>query len=434
MKRMKRGQITVFILLGLLIFLFIIFLLVYAAPSLLPMKQSTDVVAVQTYIDSCLESQLAEVISLVSLQGGYYDQPDYTLNYTVDGETYVIYVPYIPYFLMFSQDTAPLKAELEEQLSIGLLESLSNCTDFSKIHYNVSLVSGVVAADVKLTSTSAVAKISLPIEIRHMDSTTSLNKFQIEKKTNLYKLYTIALLLTQQQLFYGNQWCVTCISSIIAEKDISLLKEDLIRDKEYDFLYTIQDNSEEGLIFRFAHGFLYPEQTVAPLLLSIENREATIGYEFYYKIGAYGTNLTYSDDTALFDINPTTGVIQFTPDKMDIGTFIITIQVTDDKNQSAETSFVLEVTDVVSSLLSVEPFPYFTSFVGEEFTYTLNVTSNYTTSFTDDTDLFDIDINTGEIRFTPDSTDVGEHEFTITVTDTVGNFVEQEGYIVVVEK
>jgi hypothetical protein len=48
--------------------------------------------------------------------------------------------------------------------------------------------------------------------------------------------------------------------------------------------------------------------------------------------------LIFSDDSDLFDINPTTGRISFTPSKEDIGSHTATITVTDqDGNSDSET-------------------------------------------------------------------------------------------------
>ncbi|UCF08418.1 MAG: hypothetical protein JSW28_01650, partial [Thermoplasmata archaeon] len=61
---------------------------------------------------------------------------------------------------------------------------------------------------------------------------------------------------------------------------------------------------------------------------------------------------------------------------------------------------------------------------GDTFYYKINVSdvdSDDSLTFSDNTDLFDIHPETGEISFTPSKEDAGTHTVTITVTDSQGN-------------
>jgi hypothetical protein len=51
--------------------------------------------------------------------------------------------------------------------------------------------------------------------------------------------------------------------------------------------------------------------------------------EFYAAGECDGDRITYSDDTGLFDINGTTGLIEFTPGSDQVGTYFVNITVSD---------------------------------------------------------------------------------------------------------
>jgi len=70
----------------------------------------------------------------------------------------------------------------------------------------------------------------------------------------------------------------------------------------------------------------------------------------------------------------------------------------------------------------IEPIPDMTAYVGEKFTYDVDVTGdrNGTVTFYDDTNLFDIDNETGLIDFTPTENDIGEYYINISVESVCG--------------
>jgi hypothetical protein len=78
--------------------------------------------------------------------------------------------------------------------------------------------------------------------------------------------------------------------------------------------------------------------SIEPELELVGNLVATEGESFYYTVTIENYDpartYTFSDDSALFDIDPATGNISFKPTKSDAGTHIVTITVTDDNGNS----------------------------------------------------------------------------------------------------
>ena len=66
--------------------------------------------------------------------------------------------------------------------------------------------------------------------------------------------------------------------------------------------------------------------------------------------------------------------------------------------------------------ISIEPIPHLYATRNQAFTYTLPVKGDNLT-FTDYTPLFDISLSTGQINFTPQERDAGDHEILIFIKD-----------------
>ncbi|MEE9150975.1 MAG: putative Ig domain-containing protein, partial [Thermoplasmata archaeon] len=142
-----------------------------------------------------------------------------------------------------------------------------------------------------------------------------------------------------------------------------------------------------------------------------------------------GDSITFLDNSTLFDIDGYTGEISFTPTNEDVGVHFVNISVLDENggmNYQTVTFIIVNVNDPPSIdeddvliLSDVVSLP-----VGETFTYQINAfdeDTEDTLTFSDDTDMFDIDPTTGEIAFTPEKKDVGMHTVKITVTDEDGD-------------
>ncbi|MEM3043801.1 MAG: DUF2341 domain-containing protein, partial [Thermoplasmata archaeon] len=138
-----------------------------------------------------------------------------------------------------------------------------------------------------------------------------------------------------------------------------------------------------------------------------------------------GEELRFSDDTFLFDIDPMTGLMSFTPTNENIGVLTANITVTDLGGLSSTTTVVITVLNT-NDPPALDRVKDATATEDELFEMTVTATDpdlrwgldNLT--FSDDSPLFDIDPRTGKISFTPGNEHVGKHLITIKVTDESG--------------
>ena len=140
-------------------------------------------------------------------------------------------------------------------------------------------------------------------------------------------------------------------------------------------------------------------------------------------------SFTFGDNTTLFEIDADSGVISFTPTNEDVGEHVVNISVMDGNGG-------LDYQEIVVIVENVNDSPHIPDTVknelsqdielkpGDSFIYTILVDDpdrDDDLTFSDDTDLFDINPNTGEIIFVPKGEDAGTHTVTITVTDSQGD-------------
>jgi hypothetical protein len=128
--------------------------------------------------------------------------------------------------------------------------------------------------------------------------------------------------------------------------------------------------------------------------------------------------LTYYDNATVFDINPSTGVINWTPDPDELGSYPVLITCGDGELNVSGTLliFVLDVNnapvlDSIGSLIAIE---------NQLFTHDVDATDadeNDTLTYYANSTLFTINSSTGLVNFTPSLAEVGNYTINFSVTD-----------------
>ncbi|NOZ80375.1 MAG: hypothetical protein GXP63_01770 [DPANN group archaeon] len=164
----------------------------------------------------------------------------------------------------------------------------------------------------------------------------------------------------------------------------------------------------------------------------LENRTVRARDLFIYDINAtdidVGDTLTYFDNSTLFNISPSTGLINFTPADEQIGNHSINITACDDSGSFDNcTSATFLLTILFSNHPPIlSPIGNQEAYVGLGVHLDLNATDadNDTLTFFTNSSLFTIDNVTGVISFVPSAAMEGQHSIILGVTDTYYNVTE----------
>lgn len=134
--------------------------------------------------------------------------------------------------------------------------------------------------------------------------------------------------------------------------------------------------------------------------------------------------VVFSDNTTLFEIDPTTGKLSFTPTQEQVGIYNIGIIATDLAGDMDQENFTLEVQDAEDPPL-LDEIPDQSATQDAPFTYTVSAIDpdlpyGDALTFSDNSPLFAIEAATGAISFTPAVKDIGSYRITVTVNDARG--------------
>jgi hypothetical protein len=158
-------------------------------------------------------------------------------------------------------------------------------------------------------------------------------------------------------------------------------------------------------------------------LIPIGDQTAYVNHTYYYDVNVTNENeshATFQDDTNLFDINSSTGEIEFTPDDSQLGQeYLVNISVLS-PCRKLKCSEIVKFTITYWNRPPVLDFiPNQTIYQNDHFVYDVNATDpdNDVLTFEDNATFFEINPSTGIIDFIPVQDDVGNHSVMIWVRD-----------------
>ena len=200
---------------------------------------------------------------------------------------------------------------------------------------------------------------------------------------------------------------------------------------KYFIEILVRDN--QSVTFSRAFNLTVQNQNDPPVIEAIAPQAATQGKLWQVMARAsdpdqstpQGDRLRFGDDSPLFDINPESGLITFTPANKDVGLRACNITVTDLAGASCSTMLWLTVLNVndppvldpIDDQAAVEDVPFEMTVKASDPDVPLRL-DNLT--FSDDSPVFDMDPVTGKASFTPTNKEVGRHTIKITVRDESG--------------
>jgi len=368
----KRGQLSLFIAIGIVLVLLIGILIVslrFQASSTTEIQKVTekpmDIVPIQNYVESCIESVGKDAVLYIGGHGGYYELPVQSSPGITNK---------VPYYFYINHDLMPTLDMIEQQLSNymnnELFFCLQNFNDFRESGMNIS--QGKIVTQTTILPGSVLFEVNMPLVISKDSSHTILTLFSRELQgVRLYTMYTITRSLLDEQLKDSSKICIGCIIDLAEAQDMYTSMQVL---DTTTVIFTITDLNttlnDFPLVFSFANIYGDYSCTNPPYdwseddlqqfmkdcvnqqmqstdytlkLEDIPDLDATINEPFAYQVQAMGINLVYSDYTDLFDINDTTGEFNFTPTKDNLGDNYIWLSVKDSIGNEKYTSFMLTV-------------------------------------------------------------------------------------------
>ncbi len=194
----KRGQVTIFIILAIVIVGGIIAYFALRGDAATSLPQ--DMEPVYDYYISCLEATVEEGVSLLGEQGGYIELPDFEAGspYAPFSSQMSFFGQAVPYWMYVSgnnvlKEQVPSKIGMERELENYINDRLTTCdfSDFEAMGYDVYIEEG--SASVGILNNKVDVGISNKVNIYKGDSSAFVSSHKFSVSSKLGKFYDMAI-------------------------------------------------------------------------------------------------------------------------------------------------------------------------------------------------------------------------------------------------
>jgi len=250
----KRGQITTFIVAGIIV-LVIVAMTLYLRRQLQPLKVEAppDVAPVQRFVEGCLHTVGEEGILKNSLQGGYYknfDQQALSLPGMI----------YVPVYFNGVFLSVPTEEKIRKELGNYVADNLNSCIgDFKSLQgFSIVEEGNLSITNMILGENKVSVEYDYPLKINNK---TELRKFLAEYDFRLGKIYNTVKQLLSESVSMPTFICLSCIVDAGIENDLTF---ETIEWGEYVIVVVKDATTKKPLNFAYAIK-LMPREGVPPI-------------------------------------------------------------------------------------------------------------------------------------------------------------------------
>lgn len=244
----KRGQITIFIIIGVLIFLILlgIFLIqgIFTKEKLETASEGTIVstAPVKQFVESCLQNQIEDAAFLIAAQGGYFHPPLENFPIPLTGTDLELIIPFQ------EGDNFPDAAFIENELALAVKDFWEPCFDFSRLAMDVTAEEeGTV--EIKLNPHFILAEVERSLTIKKDGASAVMKHFVLRVASPLGEAHQAA------RNILAESSCLSCLPSLLPEG--FTVNELVIPTDEDVILVRTLTNGE--IVFNFAERVPYQE-------------------------------------------------------------------------------------------------------------------------------------------------------------------------------
>ncbi len=248
----KRGQLTIFIIVGIFIVgavsLFFLFRSGVIAPNL---GGGAKEAAPTPFLESCIEGEIRDTIDTISMQGGYVDPVlskrfKFTEEDSYHNISYLCYTQ--SYYTPCMNQQPMLLQHIKNEITSYISEDIEIC--FNELALNLEDDGFVVDAqyggyEVKLTPGRIIIEINAEITTTRADQTSREENFEISVLTKIYDLAVVAQEIVGQEARFCN---FEYLGYMLTYPEYKI---DYFRAQDATIIYTVghEDTNEK---FRFA--------------------------------------------------------------------------------------------------------------------------------------------------------------------------------------
>lgn len=246
----KGGQVTIFIIIGIIIIGIIIFFFLFRSRVKIPGVGVGEETSPSSFLESCMEDKVKEAVNLISSQGGYIGPSLYkTFQFEGEDSKNISYLCYTNnYYVPCINQEPMLIKHLKEEIYNYVSDDVENC--FDSLTSNLDKQGYAVDTkyrgfEVQLIEEKMVIDIDAEITLTKAEETIKQEDFEIIIPSRFYDLSLVVQEIVSQEAEFCNFEYLGYMT-LYPQWEI-----DKLRTSDSSIIYTVE-SKESKEKFRFA--------------------------------------------------------------------------------------------------------------------------------------------------------------------------------------
>ena len=229
----KRGQVTLFVILAIVIVAGIIVFFSFRNNFQIKPSIPTTIQPIHSFVQDCLEETSENSLIRIGNRGGYFlifDEP------SIEGR--------IPYYLQGTQKTIPTQEEIEQNLAGFVYEELSFCIlNFKDFRDEFEIEHDLENVNSQILDNQVRFALDYPVTISKIGSETTyqLKDFEINIPIRLNRIYQVSEEIVQEQAQHPESICLSCLYDLGENYNVHI---DMLDYGNSTIFTIIDDNSK----------------------------------------------------------------------------------------------------------------------------------------------------------------------------------------------
>ncbi len=327
-----KSQVTVYMIIGIVVILLLLLFLLLMNTTDLKLYLTNSKHPVSHYVEECIRFDIVEASEILTSQGGFIYEYDPNLTTTKRKFAYSIVPDNTRNTL---KNTAPTKEFMELEFARYIEENIDECIDQMERY---SFEKGTAKAEVSIYPESIFAELDYSLKMTQNEKEFEFKEFSVRHEIPLGRMIDLRNIILNDLIAYPNLMLLDKLYDTDFEMYVNPFSGKI---KVIDMINTSYRLRNDPLTFSFAIKDLH---TLPPALFfnkKIEDTVVRVGDRISMN-AICNHKCKYYDDTIIFEINEDTGMVSYSPNRLDIGEYNITITIDDDTYKVMDT-FSLKV-------------------------------------------------------------------------------------------
>ena len=244
----KKSQITVFIIVGLLILIFVGFLMLIVSHIKTDITFKTKQTTIKGYIENCVEASASDGLYLIGRQGGYIKLPNnyYSTDYGNIAYGFVDERDVL-------RDINEIKREYEKYIKEQTLVCVNDFNSFKDKGYNVSYTEPKVNV---IFASRTIVDVKFNVKYKLGDTSSSVSLFKVILPVRFSRIYGLANKLVEKMTLFpgyidmtllGNNDIDAYVLPYIKDKDNNMVnvivledRKSKLKERPYKFIFAVK--------------------------------------------------------------------------------------------------------------------------------------------------------------------------------------------------